>query len=187
MPLDPHATAAELQQLARHPDAGIRAEVAGHPNTPPHVLGELGAEFPAEVLANPALPLLRLAQPDLLAHWPTRTLERLTGEAGAPDWLLRFASRHAVIDVQLAAVVHHDLPADVLENLAASAFWTIREYVARKPELPLPVLQKLARDADYGVRITLAGRADLPPELREGLLHDEHPLVRAVVGFGEKI
>ncbi|WP_240319266.1 hypothetical protein [Deinococcus wulumuqiensis] len=74
----PHASAAELTRLAASPDAALRASVAAHPNTPPPVLAELGAEFPAEVLGNPALPLLRLAQPGLLAGWPAHTLEQFS-------------------------------------------------------------------------------------------------------------
>ena len=179
----PHASAAELARLAASPDAALRAAVAAHPNTPPPVLAELGAEFPAEVLGNPALPLLRLAQPGLLAGWPARTLEVLTAAPGTPDWLLRLAAAHEKIDVQLAAVTRPDLPGDVLERLSRSPFWTIREYVARKPELPPGVLARLARDLDYGVRLTVASRAGLPAEVRETLRRDPHPLVQAVIGL----
>lgn len=179
--LSPQLTATELARLTYAPDAAIRAEVAAHPNTPADLLGRLGAEFPAEVLANPALPLLRLAEPRLLASWPTKTIERLTAEPDAPDWLLRLAARNPVIDVQLAAVVHAQLPPDVLEQLAASPFWTIREYVARKPQLPPPLLEQLACDPDYGVRITVAGRTDLTPTALAHLRSDQHPLVRSVI------
>ena len=68
--LGPRIAAAELSRLAHSPDAAVRAAVAAHPNTPPPVLAELGAEFPAEVLGNPALPLLRLARPGLLNAFP---------------------------------------------------------------------------------------------------------------------
>lgn len=179
--LTSNSTAAQLRVLAHSPAAEVRAGVAAHPNTPAEVLGHLGAEFPAEVLSNPALPLLRLAQPGMLQSWPTRTLEQLTAQEGAPEWLLRLAAKHSVIDVQLAAVIHHNLPPDVLETLAQSPFWTIREYVARKPQLSPELLERLARDADYGVRITVAGRADLPPAALGHLRSDQHPLVRSVI------
>ena len=181
-----HATAAELTRLAHSPDPAVRAAAAAHPNTPPALLAELGAEFPAEVLGNPALPLLRLAQPGLLAGWPARTLEALTTAPGAPLWLLRLAAAHEKIDVQLAAVTRHDLPGDVLERLSSSPFWTIREYVARKPQLPPGVLERLARDLDYGVRLTVANRAGLPAGVRETLRRDPHPLVQAVILLAEQ-
>ncbi|MGX9685616.1 hypothetical protein ACTQ9L_00470 [Deinococcus wulumuqiensis] len=183
--LGPHIAAAELSRLAHSPDAAVRAAVAAHPNTPPPVLAELGAEFPAEVLGNPALPLLRLAQPGLLAGWPAHTLEALTTVPGAPDWLLRLAAAHEKIDVQLAAVTRSELPGDVLERLSRSPFWTIREYVARKPQLPPGVLAHLARDLDYGVRLTVANRPGLPPDLRHLLRRDPHPLVQAVILLAE--
>ena len=81
------------------------------------------------------------------------------------------------------ALVGADLPGDVLERLSRSPFWTIREYVARKPELPPGVLARLARDLDYGVRLTVASRAGLPAEVRETLRRDPHPLVQAVIGL----
>lgn len=181
VPISPHTPAAELARLAYSPETGLRRQVAAHPNTPAEVLGGLAREFPAEVLHNPALPLLRLATPKLVTAWPARALEALSALPDAPDWLLRVAAGHPLIDVQLACVTHAQLPEDVLEQLAASPFWTIREYVARKPALPAPLLERLAQDRDYGVRITLAGRADLSDRLREQFQRDPHPLVRAVV------
>lgn len=179
--LDPRAPAAELTRLSHSPDPAVRAAVAGHPNTPAPVLAELGAEFPAEVLNNPALPLLRLAEPGLLKPWPARTLEVLAAAPDAPDWLLLLAAQHEKIDVQLAAVTRAALPPEALRSLVGSAFWTIREYVARKPELPPDLLSRLAYDRDYGVRLTLASRGDLPPEVRDILSRDPHPLVKNVV------
>ncbi len=103
---------------------------------------------------------------------------------GAPDWLLRLAA-HEKIDVQLAAVTRSELLGDVLERLSRSPFWTIREYVARKPQLPPGVLAHLARDLDYGVRLTVANRPGLPPDLRHLLRRDPHPLVQAVILLAE--
>lgn len=184
-PLAPDTPAAELVKLAYSPERGVRQQVAAHPNTPAAVLGQLGAEFPSEVLHNPALPLLRLAQPGLMAGWRPRTLEAMTAQPDAPEWLLRLAATHSIIDVQLACVTHPALSADVLSSLAQSPFWTIREYVARKPKLPPELLETLANDLDYGVRITVAGREDLPPGPLKKLQHDTHPLVRAVLKLHE--
>lgn len=183
--ISPQTPAAELARLAQAPDAAVRAAVARHPNTPAGLLAELGAEFPGEVLGNPALPLLRLAEPGLLTRWPARTLEALTGQPAAPDWLLRLAAAHVRIEVQLAVAVRPALPDDVLTALARSPFWTVREIVARKPELAPGLLAALARDLDYGVRLSVAGRSDLPPEVYARLRQDPHPLVQAVILLSE--
>lgn len=185
LPLELNLGAASLVQLARTGTPEMQAAVAAHPNAPAWLLGELGEHWPAEVLGNPALPLLRLADPQLLRHWPARTVERLAAPPDTPAWLIRQAARHPVIDVQLAVVVHADLPGDVLETLATSPFWTIREYVARKMGLSPALLHTLARDVDYGVRLTVAGRTDLPEEVRLQLGQDAHPLVRAVIQLSE--
>ena len=181
IPLAPGLRAEQLRALAASPSPSVRAAVAGHPNTPPELLGALGYEFPAEVLGNPALSLLRLAGPGLVRGWPARTLERLTALPSAPLWLLRLGACHPVIDVQLAVSARPDLAPDVLETLAASSFWTVREAVAREATLPGPALERLSRDLDYGVRLSVAGRRDLPLELRGHLREDPHPLVRAVL------
>ena len=185
LPLDATLGAASLLHLARTGTPQVQAAVASHPNAPAWLLGELGEQWPAEVLSNPALPLLRLADPQLLRHWPARTVERLTAQPDAPPWLLRQAASHPVIDVQLATVVHPDLPEDVLDTLGTSPFWTIREYVARKPALSPALLQALARDVDYSVRLTVAGCPDLPQAVRHDLGRDAHPLVRAIIQLGE--
>ena len=85
--LKPDSTASELARLANHEDADIRAGVAAHPNTPAELLGELAAEFPSEVMSNLALPLLRLAHPNLLKDWPDAALLALLRLPQAPDWL----------------------------------------------------------------------------------------------------
>lgn len=185
LPLAPQTPAADLARLARAPEPEWRAAAAAHPNTPAAVLADLGAEFPGEVLCNPALPLLRLAEPGLLGRWPAPTLAALAGRPGAPDWLLRLGAAHVRIEVQLAVVVHPELPDDVLAHLARSPFWTVREIVARRPTLPAALLEILARDLDYGVRLTVAGREDLPPEVYTRLRGDPHPLVQAVILLSE--
>lgn len=185
LPLSAHLTAGELLHLARNGSHSVQAAVAAHPNTPVTLLAELAAGFPAEVLSNPALPLLRLADPQLLRSWPAPAVERLTAQPQAPGWVIKVAASYPVIDVQLAAATRPDLPPDAIRTLSRSAFWTIRELMARHAQLPHNLLAELARDPDYGVRLTVTGRPDLPDDIRCVLRQDSHPLVRAVMQLAE--
>ena len=81
--LTPRTPAAELANLSLHPAREVRAAVAAHPNTAPFVLSTLAAQFPGEVLGNPGLPLLRLANPHLLRDWPAPALHALAAHPEA--------------------------------------------------------------------------------------------------------
>ncbi|WP_245619420.1 hypothetical protein [Deinococcus marmoris] len=156
----------------------IRAAVAGHPNTPAAVLGRLAADYPAEVLGNPALSLLRLAHPGLLEGWPTDAVLNLVAQPQAPDWLRRYALAHADARFQVAVAGHPDLDAAELGQLARHTVWKVRARVAARPDLSPEWLTALLADPDYGVRLVLAARADLPPDDAERLGQDVSLLVR---------
>lgn len=142
------------------------------------MLGELAAQFPAEVLGNPALLLLRLAHPQLLGQWPDQALIALASLPNASEWVLRQVLTHPRADVQLAVATRPDLSPALLNEVARSRFWTIRERVTHKAEVELALLLQLARDEDYGVRLSLASRPHLPPEVCRVLAQDTHPLIR---------
>ncbi|MFK7601987.1 hypothetical protein ACI3L1_07215 [Deinococcus sp. SM5_A1] len=156
----------------------LRAAVAGHPNTPAAVLGRLAADYPAQVLGNPALSLLRLAHPGLLEGWPTDTVLNLVAQPQAPDWLRRYALAHADPRFQVAVAGHPALTLDEVRQLAQHTVWKVRARVAARPDLPLELLTLLLGDPDYGVRLVLAARADLPPDAAERLSRDASLLVR---------
>ncbi|RYI03257.1 MAG: hypothetical protein EON48_16020 [Acetobacteraceae bacterium] len=63
---DPRTPPGRLQSMAKHADEAVRREVASNPSTPAKALLRLLAEFPAEVGANAALPLLLMVDPTLL-------------------------------------------------------------------------------------------------------------------------
>ncbi|HEX9412638.1 MAG TPA: hypothetical protein VF916_03980, partial [Ktedonobacterales bacterium] len=66
-----------LKRLRRVANRATRAAVASNPNSPIEVLLELVPEFPLEVLDNPVLPLLTLANPEL----PGQMARQMTPEA----------------------------------------------------------------------------------------------------------
>ncbi len=176
--LAPELTAAQLTMLSEQPSPEIRAAVAGHPNTPAALLGRLAADYPAQVLGNSALSLLRLAHPGLLEGWPTDTVLNLVAQPQAPDWLRRYALAHADPRFQVAVAGHPVLTLEEVRQLARHTLWKVRARVAARPDLSLELLTLLLGDPDYGVRLVLAARADLPPDATERLSRDASLLVR---------
>lgn len=180
-PLNPTTTAKELEILAGHEGAAVRAAVAAHPNTPAATLGHLAAEFPTEVLGNPALPLLRLAHTRLLSTWPREGLLRLLQQEAAPAWLRRFALHSQYVEVQVALASHPALTEQELAQLAKHSAWLVRARIAARPALSREMLAQLTHDPDYGVRLALATREDLPPSSVEILRRDSSRFVRQVL------
>lgn len=181
LPLALQTGAEELTRLSGHVDVALRAAVAAHPNTPAAVLRDLAPEFPGEVLGNPALPLLRLAQPRLVQDWPRETLLRLIRHELAPDWLRRFALAHSRSEFQVALASNSCLDEGEVIELAAHGAWQVRAKIAARPELPPDVLAALSADADYGVRLYVAARQDLSPASVERLRRDPSVFVRQVL------
>ncbi|MFC4638470.1 hypothetical protein [Deinococcus hohokamensis] len=184
--LAPGLPAAELQALEGHPDDRVQAEVARHANTPAETLGRLGARFPAEVLANPALPLLRLASPSLGRNWPLPTLEALVGQPAAPFWLLRLAAAHPNAALARCVARRERLPPELLCALAQHPLWSVRAHLAARLDLPANLMALLAGDPDYGVRQGVAGQTALPEAVRTQLRRDRAGLVRRTLARSEQ-
>lgn len=173
--------AADLAQLAAHGDPHVRAAVAGHPNTPALVLGQLAAEFPREVLRNPALPLLRLADPQLLRAWPTSAFQAFLRQPELPAWIRTFLIRHGPVEQLVLLAARPDLSAPEVALLATHPAWLVRARIAARPELPQALLLTLTDDPDYGVRLALASRTDLPVQSVNLLRRDTSRFVRQVL------
>ena len=176
-----NSTAPQLARLAEQADAAVRAEVAAHPNTPAELLGQLAAEFPAEVLGNPALPLLRLAHPNLLKDWPDAALLALLKLPQVPDWLRHHAAKSSSVEVQVALAMHPDLTPAEINQLAQHSAWLVRARIAARNDLDAELLNHLTNDPDYGVRLAIASRQDLPAQSVETLRRDPSRFVRQVV------
>ncbi|MDV6373514.1 hypothetical protein [Deinococcus arenicola] len=171
--------------LAESSTPETHAAVAAHPNTPAAVLGRLAADYPTEVLGNPALNLLRLAHPGLLDGWPTEGVLNMVASPQAPSWLRRSALTHADARLQVAVAAHPVLNAHELMGLAHHPLWKVRARVAARPDLSPELIEVLLQDTDYGVRLVLAGRADLQPDAVERLKQDVSLLVRQAMAQRE--
>lgn len=179
--LRPDTTASQLARLAQDADPRMRAQVAAHPNTPADLLGQLAVEFPAEVLSNPALPLLRLAHPNLLKDWPDAALLALLKLPSAPDWLRYHAAKSSPVEVQVALTTHPHLTPAEITQLAQHPAWLVRARIAARTDVPAELLDTLAHDLDYGVRLAVASRRDLPAQSVETLRRDPSRFVRQVL------
>ncbi|NTY01463.1 hypothetical protein [Deinococcus sp. JMULE3] len=178
--LNPRAPAPELAALADHPDAAVRAQVARHPNTPAAVLGILATEFPQVVLANPALPLLRLADPHLLREWPDGAFHALLRLPDVPAWVRTHLIRHGRTELLIPLAQHPALQETEVLALARHAAWLVRARIAARPDLPPDLLAALAADPDYGVRLAVASRPSLPAGVAALLREDPSRFVRQV-------
>ncbi|WP_168734873.1 hypothetical protein [Deinococcus sp. KSM4-11] len=176
--LDMCLPATELANLSLSRDAGVRRAVAAHPNTSAFILGTLAAEFPAQVLRNPALPLLRLAQPGLVLRWPVIALLALIRQADAPDWLLRQVQAHRSVEVQVALASHPRLPKALADVLSVHPAWLVRARIAARPELPADLLRRLLHDPDDSVRLAVASRPGLGTAERASLGRDPSRFVQ---------
>lgn len=116
--LNPRAPAPELAALADRPDAAVRVRVARHANTPAQVLGVLASEFPQEVLANLALPLLRLADPHLLRGWSDGAFHALLRLPDGPVWVRTHLLRRGRTELLIPLAQHPCLQGP--ENLLLS-------------------------------------------------------------------
>ena len=187
---NPRATADELLMLSYTHDQDVLASVAVHPNAPAPLLARLAVQFPAEVLGNPALPLLRLAQPQLLSGWPPEALLALLNLPETPAWLRGQAMRSPHAQVQVALASLPGLTRAEVANLARHPAWLVRARIAGRPDLPEVVLHGLLDDKAYGVRLALASRPDLPERGIQHLRRDSSRFVRQTLqqtfqGHGE--
>lgn len=175
------ATAAELANLSISPHAVVRAAVAVHPNTSPAILGALAAEFPEGILRNPALPLLRLADPLFMQRWPEDALLALTTCENVPGWLRKQRIGHPRTELQVALASHPAITPEEMGLLAQHPAWLVRARVAARSDLPPELRHKLMQDSDYGVRLALASRSDLPAQEVALLQQDVSRFVRQEV------
>lgn len=84
----PRASSTLLDRLSHCSDKATREAVAENPNTPSGTLQKLGAQFPAQLLKNPALDWMVLENPSLFSETPEDTLAAIAKrEDCSPDML----------------------------------------------------------------------------------------------------
>lgn len=171
---DPATPSKDLDKLAQHASAEVRKGVAGNPNASTWALYRLVDEFPAEVAANPQLPLLELSASGSNDFNLGRLLATLAARRMDPASLVEH-SESAFVWVRLVAAQDGTTPSAALERLSRDPDPDVRSAVSANPSLPLAALIAMARDPNQfdAVMGELSMNPRLPPEDVEGMLN--HP------------
>jgi hypothetical protein len=82
-----------LDGLSHDSDKATRQAVAGNPNAPANALIRLGAQFPGQLLGNPALDALVIENPNLFSEIPEATLTSIAKRESCPTELLGHLAR----------------------------------------------------------------------------------------------
>lgn len=124
-----------LSQLAKSKSSYICKAVALNPNTAPDLLVQLFKKYPLEVLNNISLELILLENPNFLEELHQNNSNALW-EKRLPLFYIHWASTHKNELVRTNIAYNHDLPQDILEQLARDTKYTVRYAVARRRNLP---------------------------------------------------
>jgi Ni,Fe-hydrogenase III small subunit len=196
----PRASAELLEKLSHSSDRATRQAVASNPNTPPQIYVRLGQQFPKAFLANPALDLLLMVSPDLIAQAPQAFLIRLLKQADCPPSLLVWAAEHSQAKVQLAVAMNANAPEQALEKLQASKHASVLETIRSRggfglvqdPEKAfeqavIDLLDSLPTESLYwawrGGQIGLAQWSALPLRFRLAMACMDRELPAAVIAI----
>ncbi|BAY64293.1 hypothetical protein NIES22_43890 [Calothrix brevissima NIES-22] len=117
---NPGTDADILHELGSYADAKVRQNLLMNPNIPPSRLMFLAKLFPRHLFRNPAIDLLILENPNLLATAFDTVLPNLIKRQIVPVSLLEYAAKSSSETVKLAVTVNSQTPKATLEYLASS-------------------------------------------------------------------
>ncbi|MBD2195963.1 MULTISPECIES: variant leucine-rich repeat-containing protein [Calothrix] len=117
---NPGTDADILHELGSYADAKVRQNLLMNPNIPPSRLMFLAKLFPRHLFRNPAIDLLILENPNLLATAFDTVLPNLIKRKLVPVSLLEYAAKSSSETVKLAVTVNSQTPKATLEYLASS-------------------------------------------------------------------
>ncbi len=119
-----------LEKLGSHSDPGVRKWVARNANTSAQVAVRLGAQFPQQILENPAFDLYLLEHPDLLEKIGIGALRSILRRNTCPQGLFEYAVGFGDEITQLSILQNAAAPKSVVERLAQSPHSVVRDAVA---------------------------------------------------------
>ena len=179
---NPSSPPSPLKCLAADPDSRVAAAVAGNPATPERVLRELAShdseQVRAAVALNPSTPHAILEP--LVAGLSTSCCRVLAARRD-PCVRARLVEQLAASGdffVRQAVASNPRASPKVLESLAAGADDHLRQAIAANPSAAAALLETLADAASLGVRIALAANPATPKEVLSGLAADADERVR---------
>lgn len=119
-----------LEKLGSHSDPAVRKWVTRNANTPAQIAARLGAQFPTQLLENPAFDLHLLEHPDLLEKVGIGALRSFLRRKNCPRGLFEYAVGLGDEIVQLSVLQNAKAPQSVVERLAQSLHAAVRDAAA---------------------------------------------------------
>jgi biotin carboxyl carrier protein len=160
---DPATAPETLKALLSSTDPEVRRALAGNPGAPWGVLLPLIPEFPDAFWNNPALDLLLLEQPGLLARLPGAAALALASSRGMPGRLAPSLAEHRSGKVQAALGKNPVTPRELLEG-------TLRRevplMVAQNPSISPGLLREFLGEMSDEPRRAAASNPSVPAEWR---------------------
>lgn len=135
---NPRTPAQALEKLSHDADKVTRQAVAGNPNASADVLMRLGAQFPTQLLENPALDALVLENPSLFSEVPEETLTAIAKRETCSHQMLGHLARAGHGKGLLMSLVQNGrTPADAIRYiLETSAPLLAERYVIPEDNIP---------------------------------------------------
>lgn len=144
--LDPNTPPERLEALAAQQELGPL--LAKNPNTPVPILWRLGFRSPAQLLENPALPLLFLENPAIGEKVPEATACALLREPSVPEWLVVAFVSHADFHVRREVAQHTKATLPLLSRLSKDTHLGVLHALALNPRTPAEILASLVEKVD---------------------------------------
>jgi len=137
-----------LEALSHRSDKAIRKAVAGNPNSPAETLTRLGAQFPLDLLRNPALDWLLLENPNILSQMPEDTQGAIAKrEDLTPEMLKHLATAGKGKSLLLALLQNGNTPPEAVRKL----YETAPENLAERFEMPEDQVRKILPTASFHI------------------------------------
>jgi hypothetical protein len=162
--------AALLEKLGSHRDPGVRKWVTRNANTPAVVAARLGAQFPTQLLENPAFDLYLLEYPDLLERIGIGALRSVLRRPNCPRGLFAYASRFEDAITQLSILQNASVPRSIVERLEQSPHAAVRNaaaaHISMSKEMSLETVLK-----HFETSLIAAGNEATPTPMHNALAY----------------
>jgi hypothetical protein len=162
--------AALLEKLGSHNDPAVRKWVTRNAHTSAIVAARLGAQFPTQLLENPAFDLYLLEYPDLLERIGIGALRSVLRRSNCPQGLFAYASRFEDVITQLSILQNARVPRSIVERLEQSPHAAVRDaavaHISMSKEMDLETVLKR-----FETSLVAAGKEATPTPMHNALAY----------------
>lgn len=175
-----------LWWLARHPQAQIRALIAGSTQVPAEILASMTQDLTWDVRRELACNQRTEILATLSHHTNADVRSRVAQNEYAPVETLKALALDREGLVREALLQNRRLPTEILTGMAQDHDEKVRRQVAAHPQTSADTLQMLAQDHDEKVRRQVAAHPQTPSEVLWTLTQDKNLEVRVAVAQNEQ-